>query len=79
MDVLAVFKEGKRHPTPLRFKITEFGEEKTVEVAEILKEEDVGAGGVARIEYTCVSAGSRGKIQYKLCYYYNKGSWELRR
>lgn len=79
MTVLCVFKEGERFPRPLKFKIMDAGEEKTVEVAEITNMQDMGAGGMARIEYTCSSPGSRGKIRYKLKYYYEKGSWELER
>lgn len=77
MNVLAVFKDEYRHPRPIRFKLTEDGEEKTVEVKDILKIEDVGAGGVSRIEYTCQSAGVRGLIKYKLLYYYNTGKWSI--
>ena len=77
MTVLAVFKDESRYPLPIRFKITEDGEEKTVEVTDLLKEENVGAGGMSRIEYTCQSAGSRGMIKYKLLYYYNTGKWSI--
>ena len=77
MNVLAVFRDEYRHPRPIRFKIIEDGEEKTVEVKDILKEEDVGAGGVSRIEYTCQSDGVRGLIKYKLLYYYNTGKWSI--
>ena len=65
------------HPRPLRFKITEDGEEKTVEVSDILKVENLGAGGMSRIEYTCQSAGARGLIKYKLLYYYKSGRWSI--
>ena len=77
MTVLTVFRDEYRNPRPLRFKITEDGEEKTVEVSDILKEENVGAGGMSRIEYTCQSAGSRGLIRYKLLYYYKTGKWSI--
>lgn len=77
MKVLVVFHDEYRYPHPIRFKITEEGEEKTVEVKDILKQENVGAGGVSRIEYTCQSAGSRGMIKYKLLYYYNTGKWSI--
>ena len=79
MNVLAVFRDEYRHPLPLRFKIIEDGEEKVVEVSDILKEENVGAGGMSRIEYTCQSAGARGVIKYKLLYYYNTGKWSISR
>lgn len=79
MKVLVVFRDEYRNPRPIRFKITEDGEEKTVEVKDILKEEDVGAGGVSRIEYTCQSAGAKGLIRYKLLYYYNIGKWSITR
>ena len=79
MTVLTVFRDEYRYPRPLRFKIVEEGEEKTVDVSDILKEENVGAGGMSRIEYTCQSAGSRGLIKYKLLYYYNTGKWSILR
>lgn len=79
MVVLAVFRENERFPRPLKFKITENGEEKTVDVAEISNMREMGAGGMSRVEYTCSSPGARGKIQYTLSYYYNTGRWELRR
>lgn len=79
MTVLTVFSDEYRYPRPLRFKIIEDGEEKTVEVSDVIKEENVGAGGMSRIEYTCQSAGSRGLIKYKLLYYYNKGRWSILR
>lgn len=77
LAVLAVFKDEYRYPRPIRFKLTEDGEEKTVEVKDILKVENLGAGGVSRVEYTCQSAGVRGMIKYKLLYYYNTGKWSI--
>ena len=79
MDVLAVFKEGEKWPHPIKFTVKEDGEEKTVDVGEVLGVKDVGAGGVARAEYTCTSMGARGKIKYLLIYYYRRGAWELKR
>lgn len=79
MDVLVAFRENTRYPEPLRFKLREDGEEKTVSVGRILDVQDIGAGGMARLEYKCASPGTRGEIRYKLMYYYNKGTWGLER
>ena len=77
MDVLVVFRENAKYPEPLKFKIREDGEEKTVNVGKILDLQDNGAGGMARLEYTCISPGARGDIKYRLLFYYNKGTWAL--
>ena len=75
--VLAVFDIDAEQPRPLRFKIEEDGIMKTVEVFEIRNIERLGAGGMSRYEYTCRSAGSHGKIEYKLLYYFMKSRWEI--
>ena len=79
MTVYAIFKDGDRCPTPLKSKISEGGEEKTVDVGKVLNVQQLGAGGMSRFEYTCESPGTRGLIRYKLNYYYTKGSWSIER
>lgn len=77
VDVLAAFDIGSSWPRPLKFKILENGIKKTVNISEINDIRDLGAGGMARYEYTCRSAGSSGPITYRLMYYYTKGTWEI--
>lgn len=77
VDVLAAFDIGSEIPRPVRFKLFENGIKKAVDVNAVLKTEHLGAGNMVRIEYTCRSAGRNGPIEYKLLYYYVKGSWEI--
>lgn len=77
VDVLAAFDTGSDIPRPIRFKILENGIKKPVDVTEVINTERLGAGGMVRIEYTCRSAGQNGPMQYRLMYYYTKGSWEI--
>lgn len=77
VDVLAVFEAGADHPKPLRFKLFENGIKKAVDVSQIVDINHIGAGGMSRIEYTCRSASTRGMIEYRLLYFYNRCQWEL--
>lgn len=77
IDVFAAFAVGASVPRPVQFKILENGIKKTVDVSEVLKIENLGAGGMIRHEYTCRSAGRNGPIEYRLLYYYTKGTWEI--
>lgn len=79
VDVLAVFETGAEYPRPVRFKLFENGIKKTVAVGRITDVEHLGAGGMRRYDYKCESLGSNGNIHYTLSYYYNTGSWEIRR
>lgn len=75
VDVIAIFEAGKRQPRPLKFKLIESSEKITVNVDQIKRVEEVGAGFVKRFEYDCESAGLRGAIKYKLSYLYNDCKW----
>ena len=77
IDALVVFEQGAAYPKPVRFKIMENGVKKAVDITEIVDVQDLGAGGMIRREYTCRSAGRNGPIEYRLLYYYTKGSWEI--
>lgn len=77
VDVLAAFDIGARYPRPIRFKIIENGVKKTVQVDTVSDIRDAGAGGMIRHEYSCRSAGRNGPIEYKLMFYYTKGTWEI--
>ena len=77
VDVLAVFDIGAMSPRPIRFKVLEHGIKTTVKVSEIRNIEWLGAGGVTRIEYNCVTVSEGRRISYKLLYFYRECRWEL--
>lgn len=77
VDVLAVFDIGAASPRPIRFKVLERGIKTTVKVSDIRNIEWLGAGGVTRIEYDCVSINDGHHIFYKLLYFYHECRWEL--
>ncbi len=77
VDVLAVFDIGAMSPRPIRFKVLEHGIKTTVKVSDIRNIEWLGAGGVTRIEYDCVTIREGRHINYKLLYFYRESKWEL--
>jgi len=77
VDVLAVFDIGAMSPRPIRFKVLERGIKTTVRVTDIRKIEWLGAGGVTRIEYDCITVNNGRNLNYKLLYFYNECRWEL--
>ena len=77
IDVLASFEAGSPYPRPVRFKLLVNGVKKAVDVSEIRDTKQLGAGGMSRIEYDCVSPGYNGPIEYTLMYYFQKAVWEI--
>lgn len=77
VDVLAVFDIGAMSPRPIRFKILEHGIKTTVKVSDIRNIEWLGAGGVTRIEYDCVTVSEGRRINYKLLYFYHECRWQI--
>ena len=77
VDVLAVFDIGAMSPRPIRFKVLEHGIKTTVKVSDIRNIEWLGAGGVTRIEYDCVTVSGGKHINYKLLYFYRECRWEI--
>ncbi|MBE6018834.1 MAG: hypothetical protein E7230_00620 [Clostridiales bacterium] len=77
VDVLAVFDVGAMSPRPIRFKVVERGIKKTVRITDISNIEWLGAGGVTRIAYDCVTVNEGRRIRYKLLYFYHECRWEL--
>ena len=77
VDVLAVFDVGAISPRPIRFKVVECGIKKTVRVTDIKNIEWLGAGGVTRIVYDCVTVNEGRRINYKLLYFYRECRWEI--
>ena len=67
VSVLAVFNIGSKDPKPVKFKVIEEGDKKTVNVYSVLGKEYIG---MDRIDYECNSLSERENlINYKLSYY----------
>lgn len=77
VDVLAVFDIGAMSPRPIRFKVVDHGIKKTVRITDISNIEWLGAGGMTRIVYDCLTVNEGRRIQYKLFYFYHECRWEL--
>ncbi len=73
VEVLTIYEIGKREPKPIRFKLVENGEKKTIDVYSELGREYIGMN---RLDYECNSLSSKGSlIVYKLSYYRNEGGF----
>ena len=77
VDVLAVFDIGAMSPRPIRFKVVDHGIKKTVRITDISNIEWLGAGGMTRIVYDCLTVNEDRRIRYKLFYFYHECRWEL--
>ena len=77
VDVLAVFDIGAMSPRPIRFKVVDHGIKKTVRITDISNIEWLGAGGMTRIVYDCLTVNEGRRIWYKLFYFYHECRWEL--
>ena len=77
VDVLAVFDIGAMSPRPIRFKVVEHGIKKTVRITDISNIEWLGAGGMTRIVYDCLTVNEGRRLRYKLFYFYQECRWEL--
>ncbi|MBE6028032.1 MAG: hypothetical protein E7227_05395 [Clostridiales bacterium] len=77
VDVLAVFDVGALSPRPIRFKVVERGIKKTVRITDISNIEWLGAGGMTRIAYDCLTVNEGRRLRYKLLYFYHECRWEL--
>lgn len=70
---MAVFERGSPLPRPVKFRLVEGGEKRTVDVFQIMGGEYIGT---QKYVYDCNSLSSKGNvINYKLSYFRREGRW----
>lgn len=78
IDVIVIFDKAVSIPRPLRFKIYETGQWKSVNVDRIYNSEWVRKDGKVQIVYSCGSKSRNGQmINYKLMYIQQEIRWEM--
>ena len=78
VDVIAIFDKMIKEPKPVRFKIYESGQWKSVNVERIFNVEWMRLDGKVQIVYNCASSSSSGQmISYKLRYIQQEIRWEM--
>lgn len=80
IDVIAVFDKAVSFPKPLRFKIYDRGQWKSVNVDRIYNTEWMRKDGKVQIVYSCGSKSRNNQmINYKLMYIQQEIRWEMER
>lgn len=78
IDVIVIFDKAVSIPRPLRFKIYDSGQWKSVNVDRIYNSEWIRKDGKVQIEYRCGSKSRRGRmINYSLRYVQQEVRWEM--
>jgi hypothetical protein len=78
IDVIVIFDKAVSIPKPLRFKIYDRGQWKSVNVDRIYNSEWVRKDGKVQIVYSCGSKSCNGQmINYKLMYIQQEVRWEM--
>lgn len=79
IDVIAIFDKAVSIPKPIRFKIYDIGQWKSVNVDRIYNTEWIRRDGKVQIEYSCGSKSRNGQmINYKLMYIQQEIRWEMK-
>ncbi len=78
IDVIVIFDKAVSIPKPLRFKIYDSGQWKSVNVDRIYNSEWIRKDGKVQIEYRCGSKSRSGRmINYSLRYVQQEVRWEM--
>lgn len=78
IDVIVIFDKAVSIPRPLRFKIYDSGQWKSVNVDRIYNSEWIRKDGKVQIEYRCGSKSRNGRmINYSLRYVQQEVRWEM--
>ena len=78
VDVIAIFDKMMREPKPVRFKIYDKRQWKSVNVERIFNIEWMRLDGKVQIVYNCASRSCNGQmINYKLRFIHQDIRWEM--